>query len=134
MFVTNSRSGYIGSEQYSSGYFLIVVQDPSDKKRKYKKEDGSDGGNVPELRAIVKKVGMRQSGHFMMGRCTLGGFRLCLSGSYGSDGLPLSLDQYFTGSGKDDFRRLDFQPLQLTRCRCTARSRFNPALQQPMLP
>ncbi len=43
------------------------------------------------LRAIVRYVRMRQLGHFMMGSARIGSQRITLSGSYGSDGLPVSV-------------------------------------------
>jgi len=43
------------------------------------------------LRGIVRYVRMKQLGHFMMGTARVGKTRLSLSGSYGSDGLPLSV-------------------------------------------
>jgi len=40
-----------------------------------------------EIRAIVRKVAMRQSGHFMIGYANINGLRIVLSGPYGGDGL-----------------------------------------------
>jgi len=47
--------------------------------------------NSYPLRAIVRYVRMRQLGHFMMGSARVNGHSLTLSGSYGSDGLPMSV-------------------------------------------
>ena len=38
---------------------------------------------------------MKQLGHFMMASVKLGGFNLVLSGTYGSDGLPVNFGQHF---------------------------------------
>jgi hypothetical protein len=43
------------------------------------------------IRAIVRYTRLRQFGHFMMGFARVNGHRLTLSGSYGSDGLPMSV-------------------------------------------
>ena len=52
-------------------------------------------GLKPELRAVVRHVAMKQLGHFMMASVKLGGFNICLSGTYGSDGLPVNFGQHF---------------------------------------
>jgi hypothetical protein len=56
--------------------------------------------NPVPIRAIVRYVRMRQLGHFMMGSARVGKTRLSLSGSYGSDGLPVSVpdEVYLTGT------------------------------------
>jgi hypothetical protein len=46
---------------------------------------------APPLRAIVRYVRLRQLGHFMMGSARVGKTRLTLSGSYGHDGLPVTV-------------------------------------------
>lgn len=47
---------------------------------------------VAGLYACVRKVALRQCGHFMMGSCRVGDSRIVVSGFYGSDGLPLDYD------------------------------------------
>ncbi len=44
-----------------------------------------------EIRALVRKVAMRQCGHWMMGIAHAFGHRLSLSGSYGGDGLTVTV-------------------------------------------
>lgn len=76
MYVGKQKGWYAGTEQRASGSFLIVLS----KGR--------------ELRGIVRSVRMAQCGHFMMGRVTVAGESLSLSGTYGSDGLPLDGERY----------------------------------------
>ena len=45
------------------------------------------------IRAIVRKVAMRQFGHFMMGIARIKGHSITLSGSYGADGLTCNVPQ-----------------------------------------
>jgi hypothetical protein len=53
-----------------------------------------DGPCAPENTfACVRKVALRQLGHWMMGRVNLCGKWHTVSGSYGSDGLPMTVDQ-----------------------------------------
>lgn len=98
MFITTTNAGYNRhDEQFAQGLFLIVVQDPKGSSRHYIDEKTGQPSKhpAPLLRAIVRHVKMTQCGHWMMANITLGGFNLVLSGSYGSDGLPKSLDQHF---------------------------------------
>jgi hypothetical protein len=44
-----------------------------------------------EIRALVRKVAMSQRGHWMMGRARVFGHSLSLSGSYGGDGLTVTV-------------------------------------------
>lgn len=39
------------------------------------------------VKAVVRKVVLRQCGHFMMGTARVYGYSLTLSGAYGADGL-----------------------------------------------
>lgn len=70
MFLSTSRSGYLGTEQYASGHFLILFS------------------MNKEIRCLVRKVALRQCGQFMMGSVTVAGEYISLSGQYGGDGLP----------------------------------------------
>ena len=80
MFLT-CRGGYDrDGGQWAKGMFLIIISDPD-----------NDRALRPELRAIARSVKMEQCGHFMMGDVEIEGFRLVLSGCYGSDGLPFNL-------------------------------------------
>ena len=51
------------------------------------------------LRALVRYARLKQLGHFMMGTARVGQHSLTLSGSYGNDGLPMSVpdDVYEAG-------------------------------------
>lgn len=89
MFITTTSAGYKGTEQFCNGLFLVIVEDPFSKVTK------------SELRGVVRPVKMRQLGHWMMGDLKIGGFTIALSGTYGSDGLPLSLRRHFIGVGED---------------------------------
>lgn len=81
MFIRSDYSGYNDrGEQISGGLFLILMT---------KKEDMALGHG--SMRAIVRHTKLRQFGHFMMGRARIGNERVTLSGSYGSDGLPMSV-------------------------------------------
>ena len=74
MYITNnpSQTGYSRSgEQKAGGLFLILFSVKA-------------GG---EIRAAVRSVQMRQSGHFMVGEAKLAGIPVFLSGLFGGDGL-----------------------------------------------
>ena len=71
-------SGYdhSGNQIRTRGDFLLLIQ-PHD-------------GSGP-LKAIVRKVALSQCGHWMMGSAKIGKKWYAVSGTYGSDGLPLTL-------------------------------------------
>lgn len=74
MFIKISRSGYNRhGEQGCHGLFLILFSNEQN-----------------EVRAAVRHVRMVQFGHFMMASTRIGQYKVTLSGSYGSDGLPLN--------------------------------------------
>lgn len=80
MYLRNDGfSGYDRSGQQirQRGLFLILAT--------------PTGGPLYPVRAMVRKVALRQFGHFMMGSVNLGGKWYTVSGAYGSDGLPLSI-------------------------------------------
>ena len=82
MFISGGHTYYRGSEQYATrGRFLILLTRKDDKC-------GPD-----HVFAVVRKVALRQLGHFMMGRANIGGHWVSVSGAYGSDGLPLTVDR-----------------------------------------
>ena len=82
MFITPSNRRYTeNGQQKASGRFLVLVQPP-----------GFDGGKVP-IRALVRHTHLEQCGHFMMGFVIAFGHKLTVSGTYGSDGLPMSVPQ-----------------------------------------
>lgn len=77
MFIKSNCGWYSADgQQRASGAFLVLFQREGDRAGK------------PELRAAVRHVRMSQCGCWMMGHVMLGGLRVGLSGSYGSDGLP----------------------------------------------
>lgn len=81
MYVKPSRSYYAGTEQRSArGAFLLLLQ-LADKP--------CGPGNTF---AVVRKVALRQLGHFMMGRAKIGPKWHSVSGAYGSDGLPMTVE------------------------------------------
>lgn len=88
MFITSKRSGYNRQgEQVASGLFLIMTQ----PKECPEFPTISAQCNAP-IRCFVRFASLSQCGHFMMGQCRLHGKSIILSGAYGHDGLPLSLD------------------------------------------
>jgi hypothetical protein len=96
MYITNKGYTYYrGSEQrHTRAPFLLLVQDRDIPL-------GPDN-----FRALVRKVAMRQCGHFMMGVARINGKSLTVSGSYGGDGLPMDVDKDVYDKGVDVPRRL----------------------------
>ena len=82
MYVERTHGYYRGGEQCASrARFLLLLQladKPCSRENTF---------------AVVRKVALRQLGHFMMGRVNLGGKWYSVSGAYGSDGLPMSVDK-----------------------------------------
>jgi len=83
MYLDNSGYGYYkGTEQcHSRANFLILIQD--------KDQDVCQ----KNFRAIVRKVALRQCGNFMMGVARIKNKSITISGAYGGDGLPISVDR-----------------------------------------
>ena len=81
MYIKGSHRGYRGTEQVAyRAEFLLLLQSrdgPCDHTNTY---------------GVVRKVALRQLGHFMMGKANLGGKWISVSGTYGSDGLPMTVD------------------------------------------
>lgn len=81
MFITSKYAGYNRSaQQIAGGLFLILLA----------REDvplERDG-----MRAVVRYVRLRQTGHFMEGSVNVGPKHLLLSGAYGNMGLVVSVD------------------------------------------
>jgi len=90
MYLTG-RGGYNRKgEQSASGLFLMVFGGHEFVL------DHDTGRHVPvrfPLMACVRKVRMTQFGHFMMGDTVVGKSRITVSGAYGADGLPMSLEK-----------------------------------------
>jgi hypothetical protein len=70
-----TRSGYEGTEQTASGNYMALFS-----------QEG-------ELWAAVRYLRMRQLGHWMMGAFRIAGKSVTVSGSIGSDGLPINWDK-----------------------------------------
>jgi hypothetical protein len=97
MFITSDRRGYVGTSQYASGLFLLVFTNENAPRL---------ANGKMALRALVRKVALTQSGHFMTGHVSLpfaegegpnvrlAHARIWLSGSYGHDGLPIEITEY----------------------------------------
>jgi hypothetical protein len=95
MFLTNTRSGYDRGGQVASGLFLVVF---SHNKFKWAEENGCHWDKFPSdlnrvLYACVRRVALRQLGHWMMGTARIGGHSLTVSGSYGGDGLTCDYEK-----------------------------------------
>jgi hypothetical protein len=45
------------------------------------------------MRAVVRRVALRQCGHFMMGTARAFGHSMAISGAYGHDGLPIPVPE-----------------------------------------
>ena len=69
-----------GQQKHTQGSFLLLLE-PEDEM-----------GVSPEtMRACVRQVALEQVGHYMMGTARIGGETFTVSGTYGDDGLPLSV-------------------------------------------
>jgi len=62
-----------------SKLFLLFLQPP-----------GIDGTDAP-IKCVVRKVTLRQLGHWLVGKARLYGHSISVSGCYGCDGLPCSV-------------------------------------------
>lgn len=77
MYIERVEGYYKGTEQHTrKGWFLLLVQTKDDLRK---------------IRGIVRKVALRQLGQFMMGFVRVGARSLSISGSYGCDGLPMTV-------------------------------------------
>lgn len=84
MYLTDDGFTYYdnhGQQCRSRGLFLMLCQPP-----------GVAGCSEP-IKCCVRKVAMSQCGHWMMGKARIYGKTYSLSGSYGSDGLTMSVPQ-----------------------------------------
>lgn len=52
--------------------------------------DDKNFGKDREIRCLVRRVTMKQLGHWMMATWDHDGYKLSLSGTYGGDGLPIA--------------------------------------------
>jgi hypothetical protein len=82
MYLRGAHRYYKGGDQcVGRAPFLLLLQlrdGPCDASNTY---------------ACVRQVALQQLGHFMMGRVNLCGKWHTVSGTYGSDGLPMSVDK-----------------------------------------
>ena len=87
MYLNNSgHTYYSGIEQrHTRAPFIILVQ-PKDISISQLKD-------FPP-RAIVRKVALRQYGHFIMGTARAFGESISVSGSFGGDGLPCDVPMH----------------------------------------
>jgi len=83
MYLDNSGYTYYnGTEQcHTRTNFLILIDD----------KDQAVGPD--NMRAIVRKVALRQCGHFMMGVARIKNTPITISGAYGNDGLSVSVSK-----------------------------------------
>lgn len=84
MFIENCRS-WVSPDgaQHAQGLFLIFMHPDM---------EGLEGFKHP-MKALVRHTRMVQCGHYIMGSIRVGGLKLTVSGSYGSDGLPKNVPQ-----------------------------------------
>lgn len=87
MFITYKQRGYTrDGQQVARGRFLVLCQ------LKHKPSEWVFGGG-PIRAFVINNVRMEQCGHFMMASPIYKGYKLSLSGAYGNDGGPLSVDK-----------------------------------------
>lgn len=81
MYIKPTITGYTraGQQVARRGDFLLLLQ-----------PDTNDGHKWP-IRAAIRRVALRQLGHWMLGYANIGGRWYGISGAYGSDGLPRSV-------------------------------------------
>jgi hypothetical protein len=85
MYIKPVFTYYCGTEQRSrAGPFLLLIQPD--------KSTIADTCTPSNTYAVVRRVALRQLGHFMMGRANINGKWHSVSGAYGSDGLPMSIN------------------------------------------
>lgn len=85
MYIKPTYSYYRGSEQCATrAPFLLLLQ--------LDKGSGSITCCAENAYAVVRKVALRQCGHWMMGRANLGGKWVTVSGAYGNDGLMMTVE------------------------------------------
>lgn len=82
MYIKTSFTYYRGTEQCARrAPFLLLLQP--------REHEGAARDNTY---AIVRSVALRQLGHWMMGIARVGAQRVSVSGAYGNDGLPITID------------------------------------------
>ena len=85
MYIQNTPVYYRGSQQTSQrGPFLLLLQ-PNQATI-------STSCSPENTFAVVRQVALKQMGPWMMGRANIQGKWHVISGGYGNDGLPMSID------------------------------------------
>lgn len=79
MYIQKANRGYTRSGQQlcHKAPFLLLLQ-----------TEGRD-----EIYGVVRSVALQQCGHWMMGIARILGKSYTVSGSYGNDGLPMTIDR-----------------------------------------
>lgn len=89
MFI-RATGGYTASgQQHSTGMYLFLTM-----PARYVSQ-----APFLEQRAFLRRVTLKQLGHFMMGEIKLSGVKLTVSGPCGSDGLPATVPEYVFSHG-----------------------------------
>ena len=85
MYIKPTRTyyEYDGTQHAGRALFLLLLQP--------KQATIGETCSADNTYAVVRKVALRQLGHWMMGRVNLGGTWYSVSGAYGSDGLPMNV-------------------------------------------
>lgn len=90
MFLTGRGWYGVDGQQKAEGLFLLIFGGKGEQV--IVEETGRYKAVDFPLKACVRHVRMSQLGHFMMARVKIGTRTISLSGTYGHDGLPLSVD------------------------------------------
>jgi len=83
MYISKNQRGYTkasGEQCIARDDFLLFVQDKTQACSRY------------NFRALIRSVALHQCGNWMMGTARVKNQSLTVSGSYGGDGLPMSVD------------------------------------------
>lgn len=84
MYLKLGGTYYVGTSQHARrGPFLLLLQ--------VEKPTISETCSPDNTYAVVRQVALSQCGHFMMGRVRLGAEYHAVSGTYGNDGLPMTV-------------------------------------------
>ena len=85
MYIQNTPIYYRGDQRTAQrGPFLLLLQPNQATISKTCRPENTF--------AVVRQVALKQMGHWMMGRANLCGKWHVISGGYGNDGLPKSID------------------------------------------
>lgn len=78
MYIVPTKRYYTatGNQQTKRAPFLLLLQKPDD----------------PSIYACVRRVALKQCGHWMMGDACINDQRYTVSGAYGDDGSPMNID------------------------------------------